>query len=799
MEAPGGKFFLKGKTVVGLKSSMKFQKVGSSRQLVLEEPEDLESVCALDEAHWAATSAPVESFSCDPAFLKFLDSNGDGRVQSGDVKEALRWLFRMLADRRGVSDMSDVMPLDALDASHDDGRALRGAAEQVLTDFGRAGAREISLSDVRERIRVFNAGLYNGDGIIPPERIGEPELAEFARDIAACAGSAKDASGAEGIGAAQLEGFLAEAGARLEWLGGAAAIRERWAGISGGGDGAIEAFAAAAAVEEKLDQYFALCWLEKGREGAGDAGAGSGGEAYGRGSGVASAGRIADDPFRGLDATPIYSGDRAARESWLKAAPVARPRTDGRLDLTAPLNPLFRDALETFAVKFLDRAFGGSGRILDRAAWERIRADLAAYRAWLSGEKGAALAKLGEEKLRRYMSGDLPARLRDLIEKDKAASRELDRLRELEKLLLYRKWLWEFANNFVSLARLYDPEKSSLVEAGVLVMDGRRFNLTIRVFDPNGHKRIAARSSVCLLYLDVCRGSGEKFQAVASVTSGATSRMFVGKRGVLFTPDGKEWDAQVTDIITNPVDFWEAMKLPFTRVAEFAGKQIEKLSGTATANIESRASTEISAAQKAQLPPVEARSAAGGAQPSPAAAQSAPPAQAVASQARPDAAKSGAARDLLMGGGIAVAAIGSAIAFITHMLSSVSWLTLLAVLVALFLVVAIPTIILAIIKLRRRDIALILEASGWAVNASLKIRGRAGSLFTEIPPLPKGSIWRREDIVSSFISRLPTPPAAPGGGAGRKVALRVLAVLAAAAAGLLIGWLLSRHVLPPVL
>ncbi|MCX7804362.1 MAG: hypothetical protein N3A38_04135, partial [Planctomycetota bacterium] len=413
------------------------------------------------------------------------------------------------------------------------------------------------------------------------------------------------------------------------------------------------------------------------------------------------------------------------------------------------------------------------------------------------GEKGAALAKLGEEKLRRRLSGDLPARLRQLIEKDKAASRELSLLRDLEKLLLYRKWLWEFANNFVSLARLYDPEKSSLVESGVLVMDGRRFNLTVRVFDADRHKRIATRSSVCLLYLDVWRGAGEKFQTAAAVTSGTMARLFVGKRGVLFTPDGRQWDAQVTDIITNPVDFWEALKLPFTRVAEFAGKQIEKLSATATSSIESRAATEMSAAQKAQLPPVGVGPAAGTPPQPPPAASAPPPAQAATAQAQPPAGKPGAARDLLMGGGIAVAAIGSALAFITHMLSSVSWLTILAVLVALFLVVAIPTIILAVIKLRRRDIALILEASGWAVNASLRIRGKAGALFTEIPPLPKGSIWRQADLVASFVSRLPKGIGDPGEETGKKATVRILAVLAAAAAGLLVGWLLFKYVLPP--
>ncbi|MCX7804363.1 MAG: hypothetical protein N3A38_04140, partial [Planctomycetota bacterium] len=370
------------------KERMTFQNVGTSRQIVLEKPEDLELIGALDEAHWAATGAPIESFSCDPAFLKFLDSDGDGRVRSGEIKEAQRWLFRMLADRRGLAEMSDSMPLESLDVSHGEGRALREAAEQVLAALGRAGAREIAISDVRERARVFDAGLFNGDGVVPPEKIGEPDLAEFAREIAACVGSARDASGMNGVGTEQLDRFLAEARVRLEWLDGAAAIRGRWAAAFGGGGDAMEALAAAAAVEEKLDQYFALCWLEGERTGGGGGRGGEGAACEVAGGGPAVP--PGEDPFRGLDAAPMYSGDRAAREAWLKSAPAARPRADGRLDLSAPLNPLFREALETFAARVLDRAFGGT-RVLDRAAWERIKAELAAYRVWLAGEKGACL------------------------------------------------------------------------------------------------------------------------------------------------------------------------------------------------------------------------------------------------------------------------------------------------------------------------------------------------------------------------------------------------------------------------
>ena len=71
-----------------------------------------------------------------------------------------------------------------------------------------------------------------------------------------------------------------------------------------------------------------------------------------------------------------------------------------------------------------------------------------------------------------------------------------------------------------------------------------------------------------------------------------------------------------------------------------------------------------------------------------------------------------------MGGGVALAALGSAFAYIAKSLSDVkSILIILAVIAVAILAVIVPTSIVAMVKLRRRDLSAILAGSGWAIPA----------------------------------------------------------------------------------
>ena len=64
--------------------------------------------------------------------------------------------------------------------------------------------------------------------------------------------------------------------------------------------------------------------------------------------------------------------------------------------------------------------------------------------------------------------------------------------------------------------------------------------------------------------------------------------------------------------------------------------------------------------------------------------------------------------------------------------------------------IILPSLIIGILKLRRRDLSLLLEASGWAINGPMRLSLNLAHSLTEVAELPPGSLrlprfsWKRE-------------------------------------------------------
>ena len=130
----------------------------------------------------------------------------------------------------------------------------------------------------------------------------------------------------------------------------------------------------------------------------------------------------------------------------------------------------------------------------------------------------------------------------------------------------------------------------------------------------------------------------------------------------------------------------------------------------------------------------------------------------------------------MIGGGVAFAALGSSFAYAISKFKDVQPTTWLKVLAALFAIVALPTIIVAVAKLRRRNMSALLEAGGWAVNMRMRLTAALGRLFTKTPALPKESRKQHLDLTKSFLAQFPKVK----GGAFRVVAIiLVIAVIVA--------------------
>ncbi|KPK99904.1 MAG: hypothetical protein AMK75_06185, partial [Planctomycetes bacterium SM23_65] len=97
------------------RDSMMFVRYGRSYHLKIETAQDLDRILELNEAHWVATGAPVDTLGCDPFFLSHVDSDRNGRILCYEVKDAIRWLNDVLRDRRGVTDRRTSLRLGAID------------------------------------------------------------------------------------------------------------------------------------------------------------------------------------------------------------------------------------------------------------------------------------------------------------------------------------------------------------------------------------------------------------------------------------------------------------------------------------------------------------------------------------------------------------------------------------------------------------------------------------------------------------------------------------------------------------
>ncbi len=595
-------------------------------------------------------------------------------------------MFRFLAGRSRLSEDTDILNLSDIDISHPEGQKLQAAATLILTNLNSPDAREISLAQVRDVQSIMASSANNGDGIIPPQATAEPDLAQFIVSVMETVGPALDASGKPGINEEQLKIFFQEAKSYLAWKAkGEIPKGDNTTEVMPWGAETAQAYELVVGLEEKIEQYFTQCAMVRFDE------------------------RTAHQmQLRQKELEEIDFTDKPMMEERLKDAPLALPNPKGILDLEGMLNPLYIDRLSELKEKVLKRALGGSVKQLTERQWDKVKAIFLPYRVWIESKQGAKLEKLGTDKLHTYLNGTYRQRTSELIAKDLAVADDLNQLHNLEKLVLYQRWLLELANNFVSFANLYSPQRRSLFEMGRLVIDGREMTFTMRVQDRPAHKKIAENSCMYLLYLEVTGRQDKdiKFEIVTAVTSGSAGGLRIGKRGIFFTIDGREWDAQVVDIVENPISIWESVKAPFKQFTGFIKKQIDKFSKSRQTKLE----TSVTA---------------------------------------PSA--SGATRDLLLGGGIAIAALGSALAYITKALSQVKAVHILGMLVGLAAFILLPGMIMGFAKIRKRDMSVLLEASAWAVNVQMRLNATLGRLFTHIPRLPEGARKERRDALAQFV------------------------------------------------
>lgn len=718
-------------------------KGGLRRTSEIRTPERLLSILHLDDALWTATGVDIEYLSMDKGFLTYLDSDSNGRILCGEARDAIRYLaacHRNLANACTSTaslhltdirdDTAEAQALsDAIRRMHSVIRACSDSMDysgissacadsdrERITEDTLASNTPVSLTEVELCKRILKNRPVSSDGVVLPDAADNPVLYNFLEEIIRSVGGEPHPGGTFGVTIPEIEEFLEEARLRLEWLGKV----DHDPGIMILGSETASAFACWERVRPGIADYFELDAL------------------------------VSVDPSLAIEAAKIplaayiraleEEPDNPARAATASraAAPLAVPDGTGVLILDTVRDPAHNAQIAS-AFRFAGRLLNRSPEALSQMSRDEFaKLDLifAPYRTWLASEGGTRLAHLSTEMLGILTSETLVASARELVGERGAAALAADDIRTVERFLLFTRDLVPFLNNFVVFPYLYDPVITAAFEAGSFIADGRRFSFSVRVRDIAKHKVSANYSRMYVMYLEVYIGLKAAYRVAVPVTTGSQGRLYKGKHGLFREPDGTERDAVIVDLLENPISTLETLGMPFRKAYKTVASRMEEMSKKAEDRLARSAADRTDAALSSELkaPTSESALPAAGDQEAPGTRIAKPGNAATsASRSRSTGLQTGAFGGLLAGGSIAIAALGSSFAFISKTLSEMSSGAVLITLGALLAAILVPVLASALFKLAARDLAPLLEASGMAMNQSVRLSRSQARAFTVSP------------------------------------------------------------------
>ncbi len=671
----------------------RFFRAGGFDQPCIETGDDLVALPGLDQKLWAVLSCPTVGLEFDEKTLRHIDTDGDGRVRAPEIIAAVTWAVSMLKDPDELTRGTDELPLAAINEAIPSGKLLLTTARDILANRGRPGAASITVADTAESEKIFAALALNGDGIVPAESSGNEAVSRLIREIIEVLGPEQDRSGKPGVSREKLDLFVAELKAFSEWLSKA----EQDPAILLLGESTGAADKAFSAIAPKVDDYFVRCRL------------------------AAYDGKAAEplnasfDDYAELTASVLSESSPEAERFPLSLVEAGKP-----LSLEYGINPAWSGRMEQFR-RLIATPILGDRDALTLDDWQIVKTRFAPYLAWTASRAGAAVEKLGKARVREILAGTVCEDLAALIAADKAREGEAANLGALDRLVRYHRHLHRLLNNFVSLRDFYTRRANGIFQFGTLYIDGRSCTLCLRVENVGKHALIATMSHTFLLYCDCLRrGSNEKMTIVAAVTAGDSANLMVGRNGLFYDASGRDWDATVVHVIENPISIRQAAFMPYRRAARMISEQVQKIAAAKDKTVADHAPTSVESSAKdlekgkVQPPPFDVGKFAG----------------------------------IFAAIGLAIGAIGTALAAILGGFLSLTWWKMPIALAGIALVISGPAMIMAWFKLRGRTLAPILDANGWAVNTKAKINLRFGHVLTGIAQLPEGTARSLQDPFS---------------------------------------------------
>ena len=659
-----------------------FDNIGGSSRVRIDSGEAIAHLAELDPKMWTVLSCPVSGLEIDEKSLKYMDIDSDGKIRVNDVIAVAQWATGALKNADLLLEGKDSIDIEQFDLENEAGKKLHGSAMQIIENLGKEGS-VISLADTADIAAIFAKTRFNGDGVITEASTDDAdEKAAIAAAVASLGGVA-DRSGVQGVNAEMIENFYKTLADYVAWQ--EAAVEAPY------GDKTDAAIAAYNALDAKVKDFFMRSKLAS----------------------------FSPDSTAALDVQTsrieaISAENLTGKTDEIAAYPIARVTGKAEIDLSEPVNPAWAAQFETI------KSIAADKKVLTEADWAEIGAQFAAYTAWKGAKAGAAVEALGLDAIKDFIAKDKKAALLELVAQDSALAEEAANIEMVDKFLHIFRDFYRLLRNFVTLNDFYTKDKSvkAIFQSGRLIIDQRECRFCMKVADMAKHNATAAASGMFLIYCDcTSKANPVKLNIVAAMTVGEIGDLVVGKNAVYYDNAGVEYDAVITKVIDNPISVGQAFWSPYRRMAKTIENLINKNAADKDAKMIADANAKINAAPAA-LPAAPTD----GSKP---AAAPAPPF---------DIAKFAG---IFAAIGMAVGMIGTALVSLAKGIFALEWWQLILAFVGIMLLISGPAMIMAWMKLRRRNIAPLLNANGWAVNASSKISIPFGETLTDIAKFPK--------------------------------------------------------------
>ncbi len=559
--------------------------------------------------------------------------------------------------------------------------SVREGAEQLLSNLGKK-ADTVTLADATNAEKMFADTLFNGDGVVPVESAESAELKEVIEAIIAAHGSTPDRSGKAGIDKPRADAFFKELKDLVSWHDGA-----NKDGVQPIGEPTGAAADAVRAVRAKVDDYF-------------------------------TRGRLAAfDPRNTAQLNPadteiaaLSTKELSASHADVASLPLARIEPNGILPLIGALNPAWSDRIATLSSAAVTPLVGKRDA-LDLKSWNELCGKLDAYETWRAGKPITKCDAIASAKLAGFVARETDVLA--LIDKDLSVKDKFDALEDVERLCRYQRDLGTVLNNYVNFSNFYST-RNGVFQAGTLYLDARGCTLTVDVVDAAKHGSMSPMSGTYLAYCDCTRAGMEKRLIAAAFTAGDVDNLFVGRNGVFFDKKGRDWQATITKVVEAPLSIRQAFWTPYKKFARMIEERVAKRATDAEAGSAAKLATTATHVGEADKPPAK------------------PPE------------KKGVDIGTVAAIGVAVGGIAAVLTVVLGGVFGLGWWAPIGIL-GLLLAISTPSMILAFIKLRRRNLGPLLDANGWAINALTRINVPFGTVLTERPQIPEGALRNLED------------------------------------------------------